>query len=172
LIPLKIRATKPQKREGNYRMQRGRPGTKNIQPGGVVRYSDIPGVQPDPPSELNPDEAQEWRRFWAVAPPGWFPRETWPLLVQLCRHVLNARWLGEAMQEVRAGLLNPRDPDQVKHLETVTRLHEREGRAMTALMEKLRLTTQQRVSVNIAGPQQAEQAPEVQPWMTHDIRPS
>jgi hypothetical protein len=93
-------------------------------------------------------------------------------MIQLCRHIVTGRWLGETLQEIRTGLLDPRDPKQIQHLNTVCILHEREGRAVTALMEKLRLTTQQRVARDVAGPQQAEQAPEVQPWMTHsDPRP-
>jgi len=91
------------------------------------------------------------------------------LLIQLCRHICTARWLGESLQEVRAGLLDPKDPKQIAHLNTISILHEREGRAMTALMEKLRLTTQQRVNRNVAGAKQAETAPEVQPWLSaHD----
>jgi len=147
-------------------MQRGRPGTGKVQPT-RVGLGDVPGVQPDPPKELSPDEAAEWRRLWATSPPDWFPRETWPLLVQLCRHICQSRFLGECLQEVRQGLLDPRDAEQIKHLNTMCILHEREGRAVTALMEKLRLTTQQRVARDVAGPQQAEQAPEVMPWVTH-----
>ena len=151
-------------------MQRGRKGSGSgnpkVQPTSVG-YVDIPGVQPEPPEELSPDEAKEWRRLLAVAPYNWFPREVWPLLIQLCRHIVTGRWLGESLQEVRAGLLDPKDAEQIKHLNTLCILHEREGRAITALMEKLRLTTQQRIARDVAAPQQAEQAPEIQPWTTH-----
>jgi len=141
-----------------------KPGRKT-QPD-VIMEPDVPGEMPDPPEELSEDEGKEWRRYWAVSPPGWFPRETWPLLVQLCRHVVNARWLGETMQEVRAGLLDPTNAEEIKHLEVITRLHDREGRAMAAIMEKLRLTTQQRINRNVAAPMQAEEKPEVRPWIT------
>ena len=141
-----------------------KPGPKT-QPD-VIMEPDLPGELPDPPGELSEDEAKEWRRYWLVSPPGWFPKETWPLLVQLCRHIVNARWLGETMQEIRVGLLDPRNAEDIKHLEVVTRLHDREGRAMSAIMERLRLTTQQRMKQNVAVPMQAEQAPEVRPWIT------
>ena len=147
-------------------MPRGYHRNRKPQPEAVLT-PDVPGVQPDPPKELSPDEAVEWRRLWATSPPDWFPRETWPLLVQLCRHICQSRFLGECLQEVRAGLLDPRDAEQIKHLNTMCILHEREGRAVTALMEKLRLTTQQRIESRPAGAHQAEQAPEVQPWLTH-----
>jgi len=147
-------------------MQRGRKGTGRVQPT-RVGLGDIPGVQPDPPEELSPEEAKEWNRLWATSPPDWFPREVWPLMIQLCRHIATGRWLGESLQEVRAGLLDPTDAEQVKHLNTLCILHERESRVVVAIMEKLRLTTQQRVNAHVAGPQQAEQAPEVAPWATH-----
>jgi hypothetical protein len=142
-----------------------KPGRKTTQAIGEAG-PDIPGIRPDPPKELSPDEQVEWHRFWAVSPPDWFPRETWPLLVQLCRHVCQSRFLGGCLQEVRTGLLDPRDPKQIQHLNTLSILHEREGRAMGAIMEKLRLTTQQRVHIAVASPQQQEAAPDVKPWVT------
>ena len=147
-------------------MQRGRKHASITQPSGVLE-PDVPGVQPDPPKELSPDEAIEWNRFWAVSPPGWFPKETWPLLVQLCRHICHARFLGESLQEVRAGLLDPKNPAHLAHLNSVAVMHDREGRAIGTIMDKLRLTTQVRVKQNVAAPMQAEQAPVVAPWMTH-----
>ena len=144
-----------------------KPGRK-AQPKGVLEPL-VPGVQPDPPKELSPDEAIEWKRLWEVSPPDWFPKETWPLMIQLCRHICQARFMGECMQEVRQGLLSPKDVEQIRHLEYITRLHDREGRAMAAIMEKLRLTTQQRLNRNVAANKQVEQAPEVQPWLSaHD----
>src|SRR5262245_26510144 len=125
-------------------MQRGRKSPNDTQPVGVVEPL-VPGVQPAPPQELSPDELVEWNRFIAGSPPDWFPRETWPMLVQLCRHICQSRFFGEALQEVRSGLLDPRDAESVKHIDVLTRLHDREGRAVSALCEKLRLTTQARL---------------------------
>lgn len=146
-------------------MKPGRKSATFMQPAGE-QVQGVPGVQPDPPQELSPDEAKEWKRFWEVSPAGWFPKETWPLLAQLCRHICHARFLGEALQEVRAGLLDPKEPKHLAHLNSVAVMHDREGRAIGSIMEKLRLTTQQRVKQNLASPRQQEQAPEVRPWMT------
>jgi len=129
----------------------------------------IPGTQPDPPEELNAEESKEWRRFWLVAPPDWFPRETWPLLAQLCRHICQGRWVGQCLQEVRAGLLDVTDDDSLERVERLQRLHDREGRAMTALMVRLRLTSQQRIPDADVADRTREKANrdhvEVQPWM-------
>src|SRR5262252_10697926 len=52
----------------------------------------LPGDRPDPPAELAEKEAAQWRSYVERMPPGWFPLETWPLLMELCRMVcLTAR---------------------------------------------------------------------------------
>ena len=145
-------------------MKPGRKPASFTQPGGGAEPN-VPGIQPDPPAELSPDEAKEWNRFWEVSPPNWFPKETWPLLAQLCRHICHARFLGEALQEFRVGLLDPKNPKDLAHLNQVAVMHDREGRAMGTLMDKLRLSTQQRVATKVAGAKQEEAAPEVRPWM-------
>ena len=106
----------------------------------------IPGIQPAVLDELNAEERIEWVKFTTRMPPDWFPLETWGMLAQLCRHIVQARWLGAALQEVRAGLLDPTDDDQLDRIEKLIRMHDREGRATTSLMIRMRLTSQQRLS--------------------------
>ena len=67
------------------------------------------------------------------------------MLAQLCRHICQGRWVGQCLQEVRAGLLDPTDKDSLDCLCRLQALHDREGRAMTAMMVRLRLTSQQRI---------------------------
>ena len=67
------------------------------------------------------------------------------MLAQLCRHICQSRWVGQCLQEVRAGLLDPTDDDALDRLCRLQALHDREGRAMTAMMVRLRLTSQQRI---------------------------
>ena len=105
----------------------------------------IPGTQPEPLEELNEEERVEWRKFTSRMPIDWFPPETWAMLAQLCRHICQARWVGQCLQEVRAGLLKDLDEDSLDRLCRLQSLHDREGRAMTALMVRLRLTSQQRI---------------------------
>jgi hypothetical protein len=106
---------------------------------------DIPGTQPEPLEELSEEERVEWRKFTNRMPPDWFPPETWPMLAQLCRHICQGRWVGQCLQEVRAGLLDMTDDDAIDRLMKLQSLHDREGRAMTAMMVRLRLTSQQRI---------------------------
>jgi hypothetical protein len=98
--------------------------------------------------ELSSEERVQWRNFVRRMPPDWFPPETWPMLVQLCRHICTARWIGECLQEMRAGLCAKdlvADDDVMDRVARLQSMHDREGRAMTALMVRLRLTSQQRI---------------------------
>ena len=58
-------------------------------------------IEPRPvaPSELVDEEATEWEGIVARMPATWFTRDTWPLLVQLCRHIVAARRLAQLCQE-------------------------------------------------------------------------
>ena len=105
----------------------------------------IPGTQPEPLEELNEEERVEWRKFTSRMPIDWFPPETWPMLAQLCSHICQARWVRQCLQEVRAGLLDPTDEDALNALCKLQSLHDREGRAITAIMVRLRLCSQQRI---------------------------
>jgi hypothetical protein len=119
--------------------------------------------------ELNAEERAEWVKFTTRLPADWFPPETWPMLAQLCRHICQARWFGQTLQEVRAGLLSPTDDDQLDRIERLIRMHDREGKAIVALMVKLRITSQQRIAddgVARRARAEASQQPEEPPWAT------
>ena len=105
----------------------------------------IPGTQPEPLPELSKDERAEWWNFVKRMPIDWFPPETWPMLAQLCGHICQARFVRQCLQEVRAGLLKDLDEDGLDRLCRLQSLHDREGRAITALMVRLRLCSQQRI---------------------------
>jgi hypothetical protein len=121
------------------------PHSTKLQPEGELVPPSVPGTQPEPLEELSDEERAEWRKFTSRMPADWFPPETWAMLAQLCRHICQARWVGQCLQEVRAGLLDPTDDEALKVLMKLQSLHDREGRAMTALMVRLRLTSQQRI---------------------------
>lgn len=100
-------------------------------------------------------------------PVDWFPPESWPLLTQLCRHICQSRWFGECLQEVRAGCLGsqPNDEALVK-IDTLSRLHAREGVAIQSLMVKLRLTTQARMPSPRDAEQVRSEIADVRPWLS------
>jgi hypothetical protein len=130
----------------------------------------IPGTQPEPLEELSAEERAEWRAFTRRMPIDWFPPETWPMLAQLCRHICQSRWVGQCLQEVRAGSLQDVNDEALERIERLQRLHDREGRAMTALMVRLRLTSQQRIQdadvADRARDRIKDEHVEVPPWMS------
>src|SRR4051812_35206198 len=119
-------------------MRNFKSGDTFVQPGGEDLQPTVPGVQPEPLMELSDEEAAEWRKFTKRMPGDWFPPETWPMLAQCCRHIVTARWLGECLQEMRSGVA-PNDDDGMDRVEKLIKLHDREGRAFTQLMVRLRL---------------------------------
>lgn len=141
---------------------------QKIQPEDVQVDPLIPGTQPEPLEELSAEERVEWHKFTNRMPADWFPPETWPMLAQLCRHICQSRWVGQCLQEVRAGLLDPHKDDDLKRLMSLQSLHDREGRAITALMVRLRLTSQQRIPdadvADRARERLKEEAVDVPPW--------
>ena len=54
---------------------------------------------PAPPLDLTPEQSDVWQQVVAALPAGWFPRETWPLLSQYCRHTIDARRIGQLIDQ-------------------------------------------------------------------------
>jgi len=93
--------------------------------------------RPDPPGELTQEQAGEWQAVVNRLPADWFPRETLPLLAQYCRHVVAARRVAQlvAQAESAAEL-------DVKMLDKLYGMQEREGRAISSLATRMRVTQQ------------------------------
>lgn len=89
--------------------------------------------RPAAPEELTQQQAEEWRAIVRRLPPDWFKRETWPLLAQLCRHVVNAR---------RVATMIERSCDTIYEFDKLLRMQERESKAIASLSTKLRITQQ------------------------------
>jgi hypothetical protein len=54
-------------------------------------FSIIPGARPEPPTDLTDEQADEWRAIVSRMPSDWFPRETHPVLAELCFYIVRAR---------------------------------------------------------------------------------
>jgi hypothetical protein len=109
--------------------------------------------RPDAPYELTDEQAQEW---WAVVnrmPADWFPRETHGLLAQYCRHVVAARRVAQLVAAEEAGEFDLGRYDQL------LKMQEREGRALSSLATRLRITLQATVSPKTQKPSQNKK-----PW--------
>ena len=139
---------------------------------------------PKPPRELTKDQREEWDEISARMPEDWFGRETFPMLVSLCRAITYSRRLAGELEEVEQGLDSL--PDRLRQQNPETTLKDIEGilelrlnrrtelyklqadqaRLVMALSTKLRLTPQSRYQPITAGRKMFDrnQQPHKMPW--------
>lgn len=94
--------------------------------------------RPAPPAELGSEAAAEWNDIANRLPADWFTRETWPLLVQYCRHVVAARRVADAIETVQ----NEVDEFNVKAWADLLRLQQKESAIICSLATKMRIAQQ------------------------------
>ena len=110
-------------------------------------------ARPDAPYDLTDEQSEEW---WAVVnrlPADWFPRETHGVLSQYCRHVVAARRVAQLVAAEEAGEFDLGRYDQL------LKMQEREGRALSSLATRLRITQQATLSEKARKPAQGKK-----PW--------
>ena len=117
----------------------------------AAELSVIRGIpeRPQPPSELTPDQAEEWREIVASLPVDWFPRTVWPLLCAYCRHVCNARHIAgliEAAHDVDIG-----DRSALMRFNRLLGMQERQSGTLPGLATRMRLTNQSRYTARSAA---------------------
>lgn len=110
--------------------------------------------RPDAPYDLTDEQSDEW---WAVVnrmPADWFPRETHGMLTQYCRHVVSARRVAQliAAEEGKKEI-------EIPALDQLYKMQEREGRALSSLATRMRLTQQTTYDKSKKKPQQVRK-----PW--------
>lgn len=94
-------------------------------------------VRPDAPYDLTDEQSEEW---WAVVnrmPADWFPRETHGMLAQYCRHVVAARRVAQLVAAAEAS-----DPLDIENYDRLLKMQEREGRAISSLATRMRISQQ------------------------------
>lgn len=93
--------------------------------------------RPEPPLDLTPEQSDVWRHIVDGLPADWFPRETWPLLSQYCRHTVEARRLGQLIDQECAR------PDlDVRNYGELLKLQRQESGALKILAASMRLAQQ------------------------------
>lgn len=114
--------------------QRGRKSAASLE---VVSSNVAPIERPTVPDDLTDEQAEVWQKITNRMPADWFPAETWPLLGMYCRHVVAARRVAQLIEQAEES------PDlEVETLDRLYKMQEREGRAMSSLATKMRLTQQ------------------------------
>lgn len=104
-----------------------------VQPGAAVCAVE----RPRPPAELSDEQAVEWRTVVNRLPADWFPAETHGLLTQYCRHVVAARRVAHLVSQAESG-----DEFDVREYDLLLKMQEREGRALSSLATRMRISQQ------------------------------
>lgn len=95
------------------------------------------GSRPDAPYNLNDQEADEWRAIVATMQPDYFARTHYPLLVQLCRHIVASNRIAQLVDsECRKRKLNRGELQDWLNMQT------KESEAIIRLCRQLRLSPQ------------------------------
>jgi hypothetical protein len=70
-------------------------------------------------------------------PADWFPRETHGMLAQYCRHVVAARRVAQLVAQAETS-----DPLDLEVYDRLLKMQEREGRALSSLATRMRISQQ------------------------------
>ena len=137
--------------------QRGRPSTASM-------MAVMPGDRPAPPDELQPDEAIEWRKIVDRLPPEWFPVETHPLLIQLCRHICTARHVAAQLRKLEAdpALLVPKVFETYRKF---VRMQDQSSGLICLLSVKLRLSKSSQITSAVAHTGATKTVGRPKPWI-------
>ena len=124
--------------------QRGRKSAASLE---VARQEQVEAVQrPDAPYDLTDEQTEEW---WAVVnrlPADWFPRETHGMLAQYCRHVVASRRVAQLIADHEAGSSGDESGFDVETYDRLLKMQEREGRAISSLATRMRISQQATVA--------------------------
>ena len=122
-----------------------------------VQIPRLPGQRPEPPPKLTRDEGHEWKAIVGRMPQDWFPAETWPVLVDLCRIIVNS---DKVNAMVNAELSKTSLDD--KRLSELMKLQMGYSKSIGIACAKLRITPQARYKQSKA--QTRDRTPGVRPW--------
>lgn len=115
--------------------QRGRRSSASL---AIVASNPLELIEkPRPPDDLSDEQCDEWVAVTSRLPADWFGPETHPLLAQYCRHVVASRRVAQLVAAAEA------DEDfDLRDYDRLLKMQEREGRALTSLATKMRITQQ------------------------------
>lgn len=115
--------------------------------------------RPEAPLDLTPEQSDVWRQVVDAMPADWFPRETWPLLTQYCRHTIDARRIGQLIDQACA---RP-DLDFAEYGELL-KMQRQETGALKVLAASMRLAQQSSRSDDTAKTAKRNKRTVSRPW--------
>jgi hypothetical protein len=121
----------------------------------VIGASGIETIRrPVPPSELTDEQAEEWRAIVDRMAADWFPRETHGMLLAYCRHVVSAKRVAQLIADHEKS-----EDFNVNDYDKLLKMQEREGRAISSLATRMRLSQHSSYDKKKAKPIQGKR-----PW--------
>ena len=116
----------------------GARGPKSAAALAVIGLGGISAIKrPDPPLEVTGEQADVWRDVVEDLPADWFRPSNHALLAQYCRHVVASRRVAQLIEaEEQSNWFT------LERYDFVLRMQEREGRALSSLATRMRLTQQ------------------------------
>jgi hypothetical protein len=94
-------------------------------------------ARPSPPDDLTHEQCTEWDAVVDRMPADWFPRETHGMLAQYCRHVVSARRVAQLIAAAEQA-----EQFDINGYDQLLKMQEREGRALSSLATRMRLSQQ------------------------------
>lgn len=116
-------------------------GARGRQPASNLAVISAEGIitirRPDPPPDLTEEQSEEWHAIVHRLAADHFPRETHGMLAQYCRHVVAARRISQLIQSCESG-----ETLDISEYNQLLIMQEREGRAISSLATRMRLSQQ------------------------------
>ena len=103
-----------------------------VQPAGITTVD-----RPAPQDGLTDEQATVWHSVVNRLPADWFPTETHDMLAQYCRHVVSSRRVADMIE-----MLMDQEEFETESFDRLLKMQEREGRAISALATRMRLSQQ------------------------------
>lgn len=118
------------------------------------------GVQmvrrPEPPGDLTDEQAHEWRCIVNDLRADHFSPKNLPLLASYCRHIVTLRRVSQLIAAAEDA-----DPFDIDEYDKLLKMQEREGRALSSLATRMRLSQQ---AVSSADKSQGGGGSRRKPW--------
>ena len=114
-----------------------------------------------PPGQLSDFEASIWQQVVATKPADWFQADTHPLLVSYCKHVGQMAHVDRLVADCPP----VKDDEDLKRLDMLYKMRDRESRAISGLARSMRLTQQSRYTPQRSATVDSKVA-KAKPWAT------
>lgn len=124
---------------------------------------------PPAPKGLPKRQQELWKDITHSKPTDWWDAGSLPILQALVGHIATLEAIEAQFSTIK---INLDDPEGVKHLDLLSRLRDRESKAVAALSVKLRLTQQARYTTGSAATAARRGGDRQRPWEIDPDDPS